>query len=150
MKLIGARCWSVTARSQSRPWVTRASENGASRRTSFVSKREANPVEAATRSGSPDETWNRQMASRAEPALHRVRKRADTKMLRRLALRKTGRAAARRPVALARHPRAVQRPQLNRTERRSVCRVSMEKRSSLVDRQPDEIGQINFHREESG
>ena len=49
---------SVTARSQSRPWVTRASENGASRRTSFVSKREVNPVEAATRSGSPEETWN--------------------------------------------------------------------------------------------
>ncbi len=34
--------------------------------------------------------------------------------------------------------------------RKRTGRVSMEKRSSLVDRQPDEIGQINFHREESG
>src|SRR5947209_19048176 len=47
---------------------------------------------------------NRQMASRAQPTLHRVRKRADTEMLRRLAHRKTGRAAARRPIAVAGYP----------------------------------------------
>src|SRR6266480_7606080 len=58
---------------------------------------------------------NRQMASRAEPALHRVRKRADTEMLRRLALRQTSRAATGRSFAVAGHPRAVERPQLNRT-----------------------------------
>src|SRR2546430_4512906 len=56
---------------------------------------------------------NRQMASRAEPALHRVRKRAGTEMLRRLALRKTGRAAARRSfgaVAALRQGQLAARP----------------------------------------
>src|SRR5438132_12914084 len=57
---------------------------------------------------------NRQMASRAEPALHRVRRRAGIEMLRRLALRQRSRAAARRPVALAGHPRAVERAKLIR------------------------------------
>src|SRR5262245_35162587 len=55
---------------------------------------------------------NRQMASRTEPALHRVRERPDSDMLRRMDLRKRRRAATRRFVAVAGHPRAVERTQL--------------------------------------
>src|SRR5262249_38074387 len=55
---------------------------------------------------------NRQMAGRKRSALHRVRERADADMLRRVALWKTGRAAARGSVAVAGHPRAGERAQL--------------------------------------
>src|SRR6266536_3336313 len=44
MKRIGARSSSETARLRSRPWVTRASASGGSRRTSFVSTLERNPA----------------------------------------------------------------------------------------------------------
>src|SRR5262249_47446837 len=62
---------------------------------------------------------NRQMAGRKRSALHRVRERADTEMLRRVARWKTGRATARRSVAVAGHPRAVERTQL--IPNRVVC-----------------------------
>jgi hypothetical protein len=42
-----------------------------------------------------------------------------------VALRKRSRAAARRSFAVAGHPRAVHRGQLNRTEGRCVCRLSL-------------------------
>src|SRR5262249_5927149 len=65
---------------------------------------------------------DRQMAGRTEPALHRVRERAGTEVLRRVALRPTSRAAARRSVAVAGHPRAVERTELIRDVECVVCR----------------------------
>src|SRR6516165_5945648 len=56
MKRTGARCSSETARSRSRPFVTRVPASGGSRRTNFVSTPEKNRVAAATRYGSPEET----------------------------------------------------------------------------------------------
>jgi hypothetical protein len=62
MELTDAAHWgrssSETARSRSLRWVARASASGGSRRTSFVSTLEKNRAEAATRFGSPEETWS--------------------------------------------------------------------------------------------
>src|SRR5262249_58474042 len=55
---------------------------------------------------------SRQIASRTGPALHRARGGTNTDMLRRMDLRKRGRAAKRRPVAVAGYPRAGERTQL--------------------------------------
>src|SRR5215467_5444225 len=98
------------------------------------------------------------MAGRRRSALHRVRERADADMLRRVALWKTGRAAARRSIAVAGQPRAVERTQLvpNRVVRlhvagttsaasthntfRSGARIAAGRRRIGINRTTKEIG----------